>query len=70
MGEREWTTATPPNETVVEVMLGDEVIQVMAHHGRDGSRPHWRTEDGSQCWDATTFRRWRHLPPNPEDPQS
>jgi hypothetical protein len=56
-----WKTGTPPNETLVEVEHCGEIIQVMAFYGRDGNRPHWRTQDGSQCWDVTAFRKWREI---------
>jgi ADP-ribose pyrophosphatase len=58
-----WNTNTPPNETLVEVELDGEIIQVMAFFGREGHRPHWRTEDGSKCWSTDTFSRWRAVFP-------
>lgn len=57
----EWQTAAPPNETLVEVEDGDNIIQVMAFYGRDGYRPHWTTEDGGTTWDVTAFKRWRDI---------
>lgn len=55
----DWNTGRPPNETLVEVVWDGEIIEVMAFYGRDGCRPHWRTEDGTRRWDVTAFRRWR-----------
>ena len=57
----EWKTTNPPNEVLVEVELDGEVIEVMAFYGRDGYRPHWRTENGDRQWSADTFQRWRYL---------
>jgi len=51
----------PPNEKLVEVENGNEIIRVMAFYGRDGYRPHWQTKDGSTQWDVTAFNRWREI---------
>lgn len=56
-----WQTGKPPNEVLVDVEDGEQIIQVMAYFGRDGSRPHWRNHDGSKCWDVSAFRRWRKV---------
>lgn len=58
---QEWQTAKPPNEELVEVEYEGKVIQVMAYWGRDGSRPHWRTEDGGRCWPVEAFTQWRKI---------
>lgn len=55
-----WNTTKPPNETTVEVEFDGGIIVVMACYGRDGTLPHWRTLDGSHCWAAFTFTRWRN----------
>jgi hypothetical protein len=56
----EWQTGPPPNEKIVEVESDGEIIEVMAFYGRDGSQPHWRTENGDKAWSVETFKRWRH----------
>lgn len=57
---RPWRSDRPPNETWVQVMSGDEIIEAMAFYGRDGYRPHWRLRDDTQCHPAR-FRRWREI---------
>ena len=64
MGEPDWQTTKPPNEELVEVEHEGEIIQVMAYWGRDGTLPHWKTEDGGTCWDVSTFTRWRKIKEN------
>lgn len=62
--EQGWRFDTPPNEVLVEVDDPDHaggVITAMAIFGRDGTRPHWRSEDGDKLWPAETFLRWRPL---------
>jgi len=56
----DWQSGKPPNEQIVEVEDNGQIVEVMAYYGRDGSRPHWRNQDGSKCWDVTAFSRWRH----------
>ena len=56
-----WETGAPPNEVLVEVEDGEEIIQVMAFYGRDGYRPHWTNQDRSKAWDVSAFRRWRRI---------
>ncbi len=55
-----WRTDIPPNEQYVEVDCLGKIIQVMAIHGRDGVRPHWRNKEGS-CWEHDAFIEWRHI---------
>ena len=55
----DWNTGKPPNETLVEVENGDEIIQAMAVYGRDGDRPHWTNENRTKSWDVSAFGRWR-----------
>jgi len=55
-----WRNEKPPNETWVEVMEGDGVIEAMAFFGRDGYRPHWQLRDGSACH-PSRFSRWREI---------
>jgi carbon storage regulator len=61
-----WRSDSPPNEVLVEVDDPDHAggyIHVMAIYGGDGTRPHWRSEDGDQLWPVGTFLRWRPLQP-------
>ncbi len=57
----DWKYEAPPNETLVEVELDGEIIQVMAYFGRDGVRPHWRSNDGKRHWAVDAFQRWRPI---------
>ena len=43
------------------MMLGGEIIRVMAFWGRDGHYPHWRSEHGTNKWPASCFPRWRPI---------
>lgn len=54
-----WQTTKPPNEEIVEVQDGGRIIRVMAFYGRDGYRPHWRSEDGNTFWEPAAFTKWR-----------
>lgn len=56
-----WRTERPPNEELVEVELDGKIIRVKAFYGRDGWRPHWRSEDGVLMWSVDTFKRWRAI---------
>ena len=56
-----WRNDKPPNETWVQVMDGENVIEAMAFFGRDGYRPHWRLRDES-CCHPSRFSRWREIP--------
>lgn len=63
----EWRNDKPPNETWVEVMDGDDVIEAMAVFGRDGYLPHWRLRNESQSFAKTfchpsRFNMWREIP--------
>jgi len=60
-----WETGKPPNEEVVEVKRGRQIIRVRAMWGRDGSLPHWEAEDRSVLWSPNTFTRWRRVPHTP-----
>lgn len=56
----EWKTTAPPNETIVEVEYeAGKIIRALAFYGREGYRPHWRSEDGKTHWPASAFKRWR-----------
>ena len=55
-----WRNDKPPNETWVQVMDGENVIEAMAFFGRDGYRPHWRLRDES-CCPPSRFSRWREI---------
>lgn len=56
-----WTIAKPPNETLVEVEYEGQIIRVMAFFGRDGYRPHWRSEDETKTWHPSQFKSWRPI---------
>ena len=60
MTNHEWVSnSPPPNEEWVDVLSEDGVIiRAMAFYGRDGWRPHWRTEDGTS-YSCDTFNIWR-----------
>jgi hypothetical protein len=55
-----WRTGKPPNEVVVEVMDGAEVIRVRAIWGRDGMLPHWESEDRDTLYRVSAFDKWRY----------
>lgn len=55
-----WHTDKPPNERIVEVEWEGEAIRVLAFYGRNGWRPHWRSEDRTKMWDVDAFPRWRY----------
>ena len=57
--EKEWQTGKPPNEQVVEVEDGKRIIRVRAIWGRDGTLPHWESEDRDTLWHPSAFSRWR-----------
>jgi hypothetical protein len=57
----EWDYGPPPNETIVEVELDGDIIRVKAFYGRDGTLPHWKSEDESVAWSVNKFDRWRHV---------
>ena len=59
--EEPWQTGRPPNEELVEVMLDGEIIRVRAFYGRDGWRPHWRSEDETTSWSVESFSAWRRI---------
>jgi hypothetical protein len=61
-----WRTGKPPNEVVVEVMDGAEVIRVRAIWGRDGMLPHWESEDRDTLYRPSAFDKWR-LPARERD---
>lgn len=57
---KDWQTGKPPNEKVVEVEADDAgIIRVRAIWGRDGTLPHWESEDGDSVWHPSAFSRWR-----------
>ena len=56
-----WDYAQPPNETLVEVEYDNQIIRVMAFHGRDGIKPQWTDEGRVRCWSVESFRRWRPI---------
>ena len=56
-----WTIAKPPYETRVEVEHEGQVIRVKAFFGRDGYRPHWRSEDETKTWPQSKFAAWRPI---------
>ena len=62
-----WQTSQPPNEVLVEVEEGKKIIRVMAFYGRDGTRPHWRTKNGSRAWPVSAFSRWREIEMKPKE---
>jgi hypothetical protein len=55
----EWRYDKPPNETLVEAELNGGIIRVRAIWGRDGTLPHWESEDRSTVWSVQRFGRWR-----------
>ena len=59
-----WQTGKPPNEVVVEGECPDTktILRVKAFYGRDGYRPHWRSEDEGTYYSPHYFSRWRPLP--------
>lgn len=62
MAKREWSTGKPPNEVIVEALSYEgKVHHVMAFYGRDGTRPHWRTKDGSEQYPVDYFTKWREV---------
>lgn len=57
---RDWRDGKPPNEQIVEVEDEDgRTIRVMAIWGRDGTLPHWESEDRNTHWNVSAFTRWR-----------
>lgn len=57
-----WLMSKPPNEVLVEAEDADgQVHRVSAFWGRDGYRPHWRSEDGNTHYDPSYFGRWRRI---------
>lgn len=61
--EEPFINQKPPNEVWVEVIdPNGNVIEAIAHYGRDGYHPHWQLRDGS-LHHPTRFKLWRHMPP-------
>ena len=60
----EWRYGRPPNEEIVEAQLfsNDSILRLKAIYGRDGTRPHWTSEDEKMCWSPQSVRRWRPIP--------
>ncbi len=56
-----WQSRKPPNERVVEVKNGPDIIRVRAIWGRDGVLPHWESEDRNRLWGPSAFKQWRHV---------
>lgn len=61
-----WNSGKPPNEVLVEVECPEtkQIIRAKAFYGRDGWRPHWRSEDDNTFYDVHYFRRWRSIEEN------
>jgi hypothetical protein len=57
--DKPWQSGKPPNEQLVEVEDDGRVIRVRAIWGRDGTRPHWESEDRDTLWEPFAFKRWR-----------
>lgn len=55
--ENEWLIQNPPNEELVEAVneYTGEIQRVMAFYGRDGYRPHWRSEDNNIHYPVAMF---------------
>lgn len=64
--EPQWRSDKPPNETWVQVMDGENIVEAMAFFGRDGYRPHWRLRNESFCH-PSRFTRWREIPLSPAE---
>lgn len=57
-----WQAGKPPNETLVEVEHKERgVIRARAIWGRDGTLPHWESEDRGILWSPNAFNRWRSI---------
>lgn len=56
----DWQYCKPPNEVLVEVEKGGDIIKAEAFYFRDRWRPHWRCEKGIS-YPVTRFRRWRNI---------
>lgn len=54
--------SAPPNEVVVEVLFCDDTIgRLKAVYGRDGCRPHWRSEDENSVYTVDVVKAWRPI---------
>lgn len=68
MTKNAWQTGAPPNEQVVEVEWNGFIIRVRSIYGRDGTLPHWESEDRDTLWTPNAFDRWRvPSPPTGEE---
>ena len=54
-----WNTGKPPNDQVIEVEYEGGIIRVRAIWGRDGTLPHWASENRQTLWHSSAFTRWR-----------
>jgi hypothetical protein len=58
----QWSSEKPPSETLVEVKDDERgIIRVRAIWGRDGTLPHWESEDRGILWSPNAFKRWRPI---------
>jgi hypothetical protein len=57
----EWNYGKPPSDQIVEVEYKGAVIRVRAIWGRDGTLPHWESEDRDTLWSVSAFYRWRAI---------
>lgn len=65
-----WQTGKPPNETLVEVEDDQgRIVRARAIWGRDGTLPHWQSENADTRWHPSAFGRWRKVPTG-EEPTS